>query len=68
VRISNTCSQSKKDSFQVDQESDSGRSHQEKYLGHSQTPGDDMINRTGHIESSVSRYATMIATRQININ
>jgi predicted MPP superfamily phosphohydrolase len=31
-----------------------------------QTPGDDMINRTGDIESSVSRHATMTATRQIN--
>jgi hypothetical protein len=31
----NTCSQSKKDSFQVDQESHSGRSRQEKYLGDS---------------------------------
>ena len=28
-----------------------------------QTPGDDMMNRTGHIESSVSRHATMIAIR-----
>jgi hypothetical protein len=33
VRISNTCSQSKKDSFQFDQESHFGRSPQEKYLG-----------------------------------
>jgi hypothetical protein len=33
-----------------------------------QTPGDDMMNRTGDIESSVSRHATMIATRQINVN
>jgi hypothetical protein len=32
VQISNTCSQSKKDSFQVDQESHSGRSRQERYL------------------------------------
>jgi hypothetical protein len=31
----NICSQSKKDSFQVDQESHSGRSRQEKYLGDS---------------------------------
>jgi hypothetical protein len=27
------------------------------------TPGDDMINRTRDIESSVSRYATMVAIR-----
>jgi len=33
-----------------------------------QTPGDDMINRTGDIELSVSRHATMTATRQINVN
>jgi len=33
-----------------------------------QTPGDDMINRTGDIESSVSRHATMIGISQININ
>jgi hypothetical protein len=33
-----------------------------------QTPGNDMINRTGHIESSVSRHATMIGISQININ
>jgi hypothetical protein len=33
-----------------------------------QTPGNDMINRTRHIESSVSRHATMKATRQINFN
>jgi hypothetical protein len=34
-----------------------------------QTPGDDnMMNRTGDIESSVSRHAAMITTRQININ
>jgi len=33
-----------------------------------QTPGDDMINRTGDVESSVSRHAAMITTRQINVN
>jgi hypothetical protein len=33
-----------------------------------QTHGDDMINRTRDIESSVSRHATMTATRQINVN
>ena len=33
-----------------------------------QTPGDDMINRTGDIESSVSRHAAMITTCQINVN
>jgi hypothetical protein len=33
-----------------------------------QTSGDDMMNRTGHIESSASRHATMTATRQINVN
>ncbi len=33
-----------------------------------QTPGDDMMNRTGHIESSVSRHATMIGISQINVN
>jgi hypothetical protein len=33
-----------------------------------QTPGDGMINRTGHIESSVSRHDTMIVIRQISIN
>jgi len=33
-----------------------------------QTPGDDMMNRTGDIESSVSRHAAMITTRQINVN
>jgi len=65
----NTCNQSKKDSFQVDQESHSGRSHQEKYLT-IQTSGDDMMkwNRTGDIESSVSRHAAMIAIHQINVN
>jgi hypothetical protein len=29
-----------------------------------QTPDDDMINRTGHIESAVSKHATMIAIRK----
>jgi hypothetical protein len=33
-----------------------------------QTPGDDMMNRTGDIESSVSRHAAMITIRQINVN
>ena len=33
-----------------------------------QTPGDDMMNRTGDIESSVSRHAAMITTCQINVN
>jgi hypothetical protein len=33
-----------------------------------QIPGDDMMNRTGDIESSVSRHAAMITTRQINVN
>ena len=28
-----------------------------------QTPGDDMMNRTGDIESSVSRHAAMITIR-----
>jgi hypothetical protein len=32
-----------------------------------QTPGDDMMNRTGDIESSVSRHAAMITTR-LNVN
>jgi hypothetical protein len=69
VRISNTCSQSKEGSFQVDQESHSGRSRQvKKDILAIQTPGDDMMNRTGDIESSVSRHATMIAIRQINAN
>jgi hypothetical protein len=31
-----------------------------------QTPGDDMMNRTWDIESSVSRHAIMTATRQIS--
>jgi hypothetical protein len=29
--------------------------------------GDDMMNRTWDIESSVSMHATMTATRQINV-
>ncbi|OPL16942.1 MAG: hypothetical protein AVO38_07130 [delta proteobacterium ML8_D] len=33
-----------------------------------QTSGDDMMNRTGDIESSVSRHAAIIKTRQINVN
>ncbi len=33
-----------------------------------QTTGDDMMNCTGDIESSVSRHAAMITTRQINVN
>jgi hypothetical protein len=33
-----------------------------------QTPGDDMMNRTRDIESSVSRHAAMITIRQINVN
>jgi len=33
-----------------------------------QTPSDDMMNRTGDIESSVSRYAAMITTCQINVS
>jgi hypothetical protein len=33
-----------------------------------QTPCDDMMNRTGDIESSVSRHAAMMTTRQINVN
>jgi len=33
-----------------------------------QTPGDDMMNRTGDIKSSVSRHAAIIKTRQINVN
>jgi len=33
-----------------------------------QTPGDDMMNRNGDIESFVSRYAAMITTCQINMS
>jgi hypothetical protein len=33
-----------------------------------QTPNDDMMNRTGDIETSMSRHAAMITTRQINVN
>jgi hypothetical protein len=33
-----------------------------------QTPGDDMMNRTGDIESSVSRHAAMITACQIKLN
>jgi len=33
-----------------------------------QTPGDDMMNRTGDVESSVSRHAAMIAICQIKVN
>jgi hypothetical protein len=62
----NICSQSKKDSCQVVQESHSGHGHQKNILA-IQTPCDDMMNRTGHIESSVSRHAAMITTRQINV-
>jgi hypothetical protein len=67
VRISNTCSHSKKDSFQVDQKVIPVAAVKKDILA-IQTPGDDMMNRTGDIESSVSMHATMTATRQINVN
>ena len=33
-----------------------------------QTSGDDMMNRTGDIEPSVSRHAARITNRQIKVN
>jgi hypothetical protein len=33
-----------------------------------QNPGDDMMNRTGDVESSMSRHAAMITTCQIKLN
>jgi hypothetical protein len=67
VWISNTWSQSKKDFFQVDQEVILVAVVKKNILA-IQTSGDDMINRTRHIESSVSRHATMLTISQINVN
>jgi hypothetical protein len=65
--ISNTCSQSKKDSFQVDQEVIPVAVVKKNILA-IQTSGDDMINRTRQIESYVSRHVTMLTISQINVN